>query len=297
MSARIKPLTLALAAALVLSFASAAAQAQAPSKMKVCADQWNELKAKNQTGARPTGTSPRSACRVTLQPRPRRTRPRRRPPPPLPPRPLRAPRRNPPRLAQAPPRLPAKKTTRKPARRRKTSPSATPRGRTTRRRTTSPAPRPGTSSWRAACPDRDLPNQLDHHPREASPGMMILATTVRTTVLRPGIKAETPLSMIPWQDTAQTGWSGTAPPQRWDESRRNRAPCHRHRRHIAASMQSRSAGRTRPSTSNLSQRGDDIAIGLEICVEVDGDTPSAPNPSSIGGASACGTLTGLVGIG
>lgn len=49
MSARIKPLTLALAAALVLSFASAAAQAQAPSKMKVCADQWNELKAKNQT--------------------------------------------------------------------------------------------------------------------------------------------------------------------------------------------------------------------------------------------------------
>lgn len=50
MSAHIKPLTLALAAALVLSFASAAAQAQAPSKMKVCADQWNELKAKNQTG-------------------------------------------------------------------------------------------------------------------------------------------------------------------------------------------------------------------------------------------------------
>ncbi|MDF2809922.1 MAG: hypothetical protein K0S56_953 [Microvirga sp.] len=50
MSARIKPLTLALAAALVLSFAGAAAEAQAPSKMKVCADQWNELKAKNQTG-------------------------------------------------------------------------------------------------------------------------------------------------------------------------------------------------------------------------------------------------------
>lgn len=48
MSARIKPLT--LAAALVLSFASAAAQAQGQSKMKMCADQWNELKAKNQTG-------------------------------------------------------------------------------------------------------------------------------------------------------------------------------------------------------------------------------------------------------
>lgn len=50
MHARIKPLTVALICAFTLVFASAAAQAQAPSKMKVCADQWNDLKAKNQTG-------------------------------------------------------------------------------------------------------------------------------------------------------------------------------------------------------------------------------------------------------